>query len=194
MISLRSVLVLSRRWLLLVFLPLLVANPLAFIEANLRNDVTVITDWAFWVLLGVDLLLAGGVFWLFRGYSVYGLSEAQVRDGLADTLRAEGRRVEVSQAERKTLLSRAQHVTVLTIGQDGAAETLWLMGRAGEVTVGSRSRAVMGLLRPALTALRAEPSADGTRSRALGILYLVLGVVFAVLTWIFFFEPRILVL
>ncbi|MDY6872811.1 MAG: hypothetical protein SVR81_02425 [Chloroflexota bacterium] len=194
MIMLRPVLVLSRRWLLLVFLPLLAANPLAFIEASLRNEVAVVTDWAFWALLGVDLLLAGAVFWLFRGYSVYGLSEAQVREGLVTALRAAGWQVEASQAERKTPLSRAQQVTLLTIRRDGEAESFWLLGRAGEVTIGSRSRMALGRLGPVLAALRAHPDADSTPGRSLGILYLVLGVVFAVLTWIFFFEPRIFVL
>ncbi|MCB2214362.1 hypothetical protein KQH50_03085 [bacterium] len=194
LILLKPVVVLSRRWLLLVFLPLLVANPVAFAEANLRNDVAVVTDWTFWALLGVDLLLAGAVVWLLRGFSVYGLSEVQVRDGVTAALQAAGWQVDVSQAERKTLLSKAQQVTVFTVERDGACETFWLMGRAGEVTVRSRSRSVFGHLRPVLAALQATPASDGMQSRALGILYLVLGVVFAVLTWIYFFEPRILIL
>jgi hypothetical protein len=191
---LRPVIVLNRRWLLLVFLPLLVANPLAFVEADLRNDVVVISDWAFWVLLGVDLLLAGGVFWFFRGYSVYGLSEAQVRDGLVEALRAEGRDATAAPGERKTLLSQAQPATRLTLTEGASSETIWLFGRAGEVVIHARSRAVMKRLRPALAALRTHQDVGGDANRALGILYLVLAVVFAVLTWIFFFEPRILVL
>lgn len=193
-ILLRPVAVLNRRWLLLVFLPLLVANPLAFAEADLRNDVTVVSDWAFWVLVGVDLLLAGGGLWLFRGYSVYGLGEAQVRDGLVEALRAAGRTVAVSQGEQKTLLSKPQNVTTLTVTQGEAAGTLWLTARAGEVVVHTRSRVMMKQLRPALASVGKNQREGGSPNRALGMLYLVVAVVFAVLTWIFFFEPRILVL
>ncbi len=193
-ILLRPVAVLNRRWLLLVFLPLLVANPLAFAEADLRNDVAVVSDWAFWALVGVDLLLAGGGLWLFRGYSVYGLDEAQVRDGLVEALRAAGRTAAVSQDEQKTLLSKPQNVTTLTVTQGGAAETIWLTARAGEVVVHTRSRVMMKQLRPALASVGKNQREGGSPQRALGVLYLVVAVVFAVLTWIFFFEPRILVL
>jgi hypothetical protein len=38
--------------------------------------------------------------------------------------------------------------------------------------------------------------ANGSRtiSRAVGVLYLVLGLVFAVLSWLFFFEPRLFII
>lgn len=193
-ILLRPVTVLNRRWLLLVFLPLLMANPLAFAEADLQNGIPVVKDWAFWVLLGVDLVLAGGVLWFFRGYDIYGLSEAQVRDGLVKGLRAQGREVEVSQGARNTLLFRSQNATILNITQGEAAETIWLMARAGEVVLQSRSWTVMNQLRPILASLRSSQRESGSANLALGVLYLVLAVVFAVLTWIFFFEPRILVL
>jgi hypothetical protein len=100
----------------------------------------------------------------------------------------------VSQGEQKTLLSKPQNVTTLTVTQGEAAGTLWLTARAGEVVIHTRSRVMMKQLRPALASVGKNQREGGSPNRALGVLYLVVAVVFAVLTWIFFFEPRILVL
>jgi len=193
-ILLRPSAVLNRRWLLLTFLPLLLANLVSIVMNNAQNEIATLSDWRFWAIAAVDLVLAGGIWVWLRGVALYGLPLAQAESLCKGALEEQGYSVSARVGEKRTLLTTAPQATVLTVALDGREEDIWFTSRAGEVIVRADSRQGMALLRLLLLPLRSHPVTYVFQEHVMGVLYLVLALVLLVFGWIYFFEPRLLLI
>lgn len=185
----RTVSIVDRRIYLLVFIPLLLANTLALFEGN-----GVPLNWRTWLILGADLVLIVGAIWLSRGFQVYGLNAEMAVDIVTETLRQQGYTVETKSAEKRDLWGRTRDACVLTAQKLNEEISLWIITRFNEVSIRTQQRSHTKYLRAALTALRQQEVPYDFKAHAVGVLYIILAVVFAVLTWIFFFEPRLILI
>lgn len=192
-ILLRPSAALNRRWLLLTFLPLLLANLVSIVMNDAQNEIATLSDWRFWVIVAVDLVLAVGIWVWLRGVALYGLPLAQAELLCKDALEARGYSVAARVGEKRTLLTMAPQATILTVTlADGEQEEIWFTSQAGEVIVRADSRQGMALLRRLLPPLRSHPVTYVFQEHVMGVLYLVLALVLLVFGWIYFFEPRLL--
>lgn len=194
MILFKPVSALNQRWMLAVFLPLLLANPLAILANESLSLAAILGDWQFWLILATDLGLAMGLTLSLRGYAVYGLTEDTVKTALGQSLAESGKTVQVSQGERKSFWGGNLDATVLTWESDGEMLECYLITRAGEVGVRAASRRSLRAIKSHVNAVRKVAAAYDFRQHAMGVLYLVLALVFTVLSWIFFFEPRLVLI
>jgi hypothetical protein len=191
-ILLRPVAVINRRWLLLTFLPLLVANLLAAVVGDTQNGIALLPDWRFWAMVVVDVALAVGISIWLRGVALYGLPLATAEALCKEALEAQGYSVTARIDEKRTLLTTVPQATILTVTIEGREEEFWLTLRAGEVVVRTDSQRGMALLRQkVLPALRDHQTPYVFQAHAMGVLYLVLAVVLLTFGWIYFFEPRL---
>ncbi len=193
-ILIRPMNIIDRRWLLLVFLPLLLANLLATWENDSLNEVAALTDWRLWLVLVTDLVLGVGLTLGLRGILIYGLNVSDTVYLLAEALHGAGFEVNSHLGEKRSLLAAAQTADILTVNAEKGPEDIWLTSRAGEVLIRVGSRRGLAILRKAIPAVRSTQSEYAFSEHAIGIIYIVLGVVFAVLSWIFFFEPRLILI
>lgn len=190
-ILLRPVAVVDRRWLLLTFLPLLVANLLAAVMGDIQNDIVALLDWRFWAIVAVDAALVVGIgFWL-RGIALYGLTLTTTESLCRTALQAAGYDVSVRIGEKRTLLTTERQATIFTVLIEDAEEEIWLTYRAGEVIIRTDSARGRALLKQILPTFQKHQAGYVFQYHAMGILYLVLAVVLLVLGWIYFFEPRL---
>lgn len=193
-ILVKSVSVISRRWFLAVFLPLLIANPLAYIENRLTSETALGADWRLWLVIIADAVLVFVILRAFRGWAVYGFDADQVRALLQDYFRGQGLNSDGKEETRRSLWGQVWEGCVLSVELLEETASLWIIERFNEVHVRAHSSRGACLLKRALASVKQdEPHYDFSR-HAVGILYLVLGVVLAVLGWIFFFEPRLILI
>jgi hypothetical protein len=193
LLLLRPVNILHRRWRLLVLIPLLAANLLAALENNLYSDAGFTVGWGFWLVLGIDLVLGMGLWLTSSGFLIFGLSAQEVEAAITAGCREVGMRVTSSQREELLFLGGREAVSQLHIEGDQNVD-IRIRARLNEIIVQAESTVGRQLLRdlfPLLQGAKANPTSN---SRATGVLYLVLGLVFAVLGWIFFFEPRLILI
>ena len=190
----RPISIINRRWMLLVFLPLLAANLLAIWENDSLNEVTALTDWRLWLILVTDLALGTGLTLGLRGMVVYGLSISDAAYLVGEALMALGFDVDSHPGEKRTIWAAAQTAEILTVKTEKGGGDIWLTSRAGEVMIRADSRKGLAVLRQVFPKVRSSQSEYVFSAHATGILYIVLGVVFAVLSWIFFFEPRLVLI
>jgi hypothetical protein len=193
-VLIRPVSVIDRRWMLMVFLPLLLANLLAIWENDSVNAVTALTDWRLWLILLTDVALSVGLTLGLRGVLIYGLTAADAAYLTMAALRKEGFEVESNSGEKRSVWAMPQKAEILSFQTEGETEEIWFTSRAGEVLARMDSRRGMAALRKSLPAIRNVQTEYLFSAHAMGVLYLVLGVVLAVLGWIFFFEPRIVLI
>ena len=192
-ILLRPVAVINRRWLLLTFLPLLVANLLAIVMNDTENGIAPLPDWQFWAFVAVDLALAAGISLWLRGVAVYGLPLTTVEMLCRDALLAQGVEVSPRIGEKRTLLTTEKQATIFTVVIDGKEEEIWLNSHAGEVVIRADTARGRALVKQVLPVLHKHEAQYAFQYHAMGILYLVLAVVLLVFGWIYFFEPRFVV-
>lgn len=188
----RPVTVLNRRWLLMTFVPLLLANLAAIVMNDTQNAILTLADWRFWAIAAVDLGLAAGIWVWLRGFAVYGLTLPQAETLCRAALKAQGYDVSARVGEKRSLLVTAPQATILTVSLADGEEELWLAERAGEIVLRADSRRGMALLKGLLSSLRTFPAEYHFKAHTMGILYLVLAVVLLVFSWVYFFEPRLL--
>lgn len=194
-ILIKPVSVINRRWYLLVFLPLLLANAAAILENDpSAGAFSSAANWRLWLVLIADLAMAVGVTLVFRGALVYGLNAAETEGLLASTLRDKGYEVHSHVGEKRVLWGSSLDARILTVNQDGQAVDLWITERFNEVIIHAESRNGFVLLKQALPEIPKVERPYDFKSHAMGILYIILAVVFAVLFWIFFFEPRLILI
>lgn len=186
----RPVSIVNRRWFLFVLVPLLLANTMAILAGNgsLR------LDWRAWLILVADLVLIAGAVWFSRGMIIYGLTAETVERIVADTYRLKGFAVDTHSMEKRDLFGRTMDVHLLTAERAGQIMRLWITARFYEVLLRPEHQHGSIFLRQAFTALGNEKTAYDFKTHAVGVLYIVLALVFAVLTWIFFFEPRFILI
>ncbi len=129
-----------------------------------------------------------------RGFLVFGLSTGELEEVLTEGCREMGMQVTANEEEETLLLGGEETVHILHI--EGGQETMEIKirNRFNEITIQVEPRAETGRLRGIFPLLKDAKVASKCRSRATGVLYLILGLVFAVLGWIFFFEPRLILL
>jgi len=193
-ILIKPVSAINRRWMLLVFLPMLLANLLAILENDsLSNDV-VLSDWRLWLILVTDVALAVGIIFTFHGFIVYGLSATETEDTLVNILRAEGYEVEQRMGEKRVLWGRIRNAFILMVQNGDQSEDVWITSRGDEVLIRMDSPSGLHLLKKTLSAIQSTKTTYDFRAHAMGVLYIVLAVVFAGLSWIFFFEPRLILI
>jgi hypothetical protein len=193
-ILIRPISVINRRLMLLIFLPLLLANLLAIWENDSMNDVSAIADWRLWLILVTDIVLGTGLAFGLRGVAIYGLTDSDAAYLFAEALRAKGFEVESHSGAKRSLLAISQTANILTVKTEKGSEDIWLTSRSGEVLVRVKTRQGLTILRKVVPLVRSTQSEYVFSAHAMGILYIVLGVVLAVLSWIFFFEPRLILI
>jgi len=193
-ILLRPVSILSRRWTLAVFLPLLVANPLALLENNYLATSFDTLDWRIGLILVADIVLVVGAFWISQGFMVYGITAPDAEEMLVRTLEEQGLVIEVHSGEKQVLGGRVWHARILSVTTEGRTEDIWITERYNEILIRADSRVGLGILKKGLPSLRKSTRHYDFKAHAMGILYIILAIVFAVLSWIFFFEPRFILI
>ncbi len=193
-ILVRPVSVVSRRWFLGVFLPLLLANPLALLEDNVQVGGPAVFGWRFWVILIANLVMVVWIVYSFRGFTVYGLTQEEVLTHLTAMLTEQGGSVTSRQGERSSLMGKAREGRVLTFEYEGGVEEIWIAEHFYEVHIRAESAVGRRYLRGAFASLRKMQKPYNFSRHAMGILFNILAVVFAVFSWIFFFEPRLILI
>jgi len=184
-----------RRWFLGVFLPFLLANPLAIIEDQLSEGASLTSDWRFWLILVADLTLAGIILRIYRsGWLVCGIDADQLVRQLAAYFEDHGRTVAIRQDQKQPLLGRLWEAQVIRVSESGQVHEIWIMTRESEVRLQVETAVEASLVRRALIAIRKGERLTDFRLRAVGVLYIVLGLVIAFFGWIYFFEPRLILL
>lgn len=187
----RPVSILNRGWFLVVLIPLLLANSLTILASRSGN---VHMDWRAWLILGADLVLIAGAVWFSRGLIIYGLTPETVERIVAEGLSQIGFSVDTHSTEKRDLFGRTRDARLLTAEQAGQTVLLWITARFYEVLLRPEHHQGTKFLRNALPALREEMVPYDFKTHAVGVLYIVLALVFAILTWIFFFEPRFILI
>jgi len=186
----RAVSIVDRRWFLAVLIPLLLANTLSIMSENGQLHL----DWRTWLILAADVILIIGAIWLSRGFQVYGLDSQQVEQILADSLHAQGFSVSARSAEKQDLWGRTKNARLLTAVTAERTHLFWVTSLFNEVLARPERSPDANLFRRVLPALHAEPVPYAFKAHAVGVLYIILALVFALLSWIFFFEPRFILI
>jgi hypothetical protein len=185
----RSVTIIDQRIFLVVFIPLLLANTLAILEGD---DLRL--DWRAWLILVADLVLITSAVWILRGSQVYGLEAETVESLLAEAIRKQGFTVVSDHVEKSDLWGRTREACQLTVENGDMHHQVWITAHFNEVFIRAEHRSSGKVLRPALLALQAEMVPYEFKAHAVGFLYIILALVFTLLTWIFFFEPRLILI
>ena len=190
-ILIKPVVVIDRRWYLAVVIPLLLANTLALIENSIANNLTVVSDWRFWLVVFVDIALLIGSILVFRGFQIFALDGSEVMGYLVEMLEARGLETHLHIGEKSSPWRTSPNALILTIEVDAKNEDLWITESMGEVLMRSDSKKGLGFVREAMPGLRQIKKPYLFKEHAMGVLYIVLAVVLGVFGWIFFFEPRL---
>ncbi len=190
-ILIRPVSAINRRWYLAIFLPLLIANPLALLD---RTNPP-FSDWpTLIILLAADALLVVGFFLVFRGMTVYGLTLEDTQDLLIKNLKELGFNVQKKIGEKAYWLGKVKDAHILTIKRGDISEQIWLTQQFNEVILRVDSQKGWRLLKSVMPGIRKQKTTYQFSSHAMGVLFIILALVFAALTWIFFFEPRLILI
>jgi hypothetical protein len=192
-ILIKPVAVIDRRWYLAVVIPLLLANTLALIENSLKNDLPVVSDWRFWLVIIVDIILLIGSILLFRGYQIFGLDGSELMGYLVEMLEGKHIATHLHKGEKSNYWRTSPNALILTIELQDKKEDLWVTESMGEVLLRSDSNKGLALIREEIPGVKRMKKPYLFKAHAMGILYIVLAVVLAVFGWIFFFEPRLIV-
>ncbi len=190
----RSIAILNRKWLLLVFLPLLMANIVAIFTNESLGFQTLVADWQFWLILGVDLALVVVGAITLRGYAVYGLTPEQVEQALVQAMADAGYTATTAQVEWKSNWGRAAEAIIITWEAEGQSRSCAITSQTGEVMIRTKSRSDLKPLSAFIGEIRQINNAYEFSQHAVGVLYLVIAFVLAVFGWIYFFEPRLILI
>ncbi len=191
-ILLKPVAVINRRWYLAVVIPLLLANLLALIETNLGNNYSLAADWQFWLVVVVDIAMLIGSILVFRGFLIFGLTGSEIMEIMKQNFEAKQIVSRLHAGEKKSILGTPSRAIILTIEDQDTEREIWITESLGEVILRADSKNGFGLAREAMPELRRLKKPFIFKQHTMGILYIVLAVVLAVFGWIFFFEPRLI--
>ena len=188
----KPVSVIDRRWYWAVFLPLLLANPLALIENSpIWPGIGPVT-WRVWLILAADIFLVVWIILAFRGYLVFGVNVGETQSTLKEAFESMGCEVKVRTGEKRSMWGTAWEAQIMDVSQPGQSAEIWMTERFNEVVVRADTKSGRLLLKTVLPSLRQLEKPYRFKDHAMGVLFIVLAVVFAVLGWIFFFEPRLI--
>ena len=187
-ILLRSVSIVDRRVFLGVFIPLLLANTLSILQGETGLQM----NWRAWLILIADLALIVGAVRVSRGFQVYGLASEVVERILEEALIKQGFVVDIHSGEKRDLWGRVRENRILTAHTDEQKYSLSISSGFNEVLLRGDQQGDERYTRQILPVLKGQQVPYDFKAHAVGVLYIVLALVFAVLAWIFFFEPRLL--
>jgi len=193
-ILIKPVSVINRRWYWFVFLPLILANPLALIENSPIWPGIGPINWRVGLILAADIFLVIWIILTFRGTMVFGLGASETLSILKETLQSMDYEVEMRTGEKRVLLGRALEARILNVSRADVFAEIWISERFNEVVIRTDSKAGRSILKTVLASLRQMEKPYDFKDHVMGVLYIVLAVVFAVLGWIFFFEPRLILI
>lgn len=194
LMMIKPVLIFHRRLFLLILIPFLLANPLALIETYILPEDTPSPDWRLWLVLVVDILLVAVGYRLLSGWLVYGLSEEKIETTLQDRFEAQGWEFRSSSRTRSTWWGGKRPARYLEASRGDHALTFWLLSQGSEIRLEGTTQEADIHLHKALPTLRRVEKPDQSQEHLTGLLFIVLAVVLAVLAWIFFFEPRLILI
>ena len=194
LILFKPVSVIPRIWHMAVFLPLIIANLFAVFENQLVLQNKITLDVNVWLLLIIDLVLTGAIVFSFRGWMVYGLNAERVQELLLSYFKEKGLVWTAERRERKNTYGRASDAIRISVQFVGKHGEIWIIDRFNEVLVQVDSRVGACLLKSLWSSFVKIEVSRSFKQRATGIIYIVLAVIFAVMSWIFFFEPRLTLL
>lgn len=194
LILIKPVLIFHRRYYLLAFVPLLLANPLALIEDLTFSGGTPFLDWRLGFVLAVDLGLIIAGYWLLRGWQVYGLSRAEATLALKDWFDEHGWEMNFETTEKTTWWGNNRRGRRLRATRDDEALSFWLIRQGNEIQLHGETLKAEKCLRQVLPSLGHVEKAYQYQEHLTGVLYIILGIVLAVMMWIFFFEPRLILI
>jgi hypothetical protein len=138
--------------------------------------------------------LITGAVWLLHGFQVYGLKAETVETVLAEAFRQQGFTCRTSNTEKRDLWGRTREACLLSVENAHMRHQVSITARFNEVFIRAEQRSSGKILRSALPALQGETVPYELKAHAVGVLYIILALVFALLTWIFFFEPRFILI
>jgi hypothetical protein len=185
-----AVSIVNRRWFLAVLIPLLIANTLTIFT----DDGQLNLSWRTWLMQGANIVLMLGSLWVTHGFQVYGLGIEAVEQVLTQVLQRQGFTVNANSAEKRDLWGQTRDACRLTAVKDEQAHVFWITARYNEVLMRAERSGDSNILGQSLPTLREEAVPYDFKAHAVGVLYIVLALVFTVLTWIFFFEPRFILI
>jgi hypothetical protein len=173
---------------------LLAANPLSLLEELAVPDTNATLDWRVWVILVADLVLAAAGILLLKGWLIYGRSEQETEQMLKAWCEKQGWLCDSQSTPRKTLWGGNRVATCVQITRESQVLTLWLIGQGDETRLEGETPAARALLRTILPELGRVEKPYLLQDHLTGVLYIVLAIILAVLAWIFFFEPRLILI
>jgi hypothetical protein len=194
LILIKPVLIFHRRLYILVFLPLLLANLLALFEGCALLEETPSLDWRLWLVLAFDLGLLAAGFGLLKGWLVYGLTEDAAADALQAWFTAQNWEVNPHPGVRNTWWGGKRQALCIQVEGEDQTDLFWVLSQGSEVRLQGETRQSEKRLAKALPALRRIERPYHLQDHLSGVLYIVLAVVLVVLGWIFFFEPRLILI
>lgn len=186
----QSVSLVNRRWFLAVLIPLLIANTLTIFTENGPLNL----NWRTWLMLAANAVLIIGSLWVTHGIQVYGLSVELVEQVLTALFLQQGFTVNANSIEKGDVWGRTRDARRLSAVNGEQTHVFWITKHFNEVLVRAKQSTGSKLLGQSLPALQAEKVPYDFKAHTAGVLYIVLALVFAVLTWIFFYEPRLILI
>ncbi len=195
LILIKPVTVINRRWYLAILIPLLAANPVVLISNLLTLTENGWESGSYLVVLLTilaDLAITVGFAWALRGVMVHGLTEAEVQTQLKALLTQKGYTVTEKTGKKSFLWATYDQAYILTVQSGEMTGDIWMAESVNEVVIRVDTKQGGKLLKSILPKLRQIEKPYQFKRHAIGIIYLVVALVFAVLTWIYFFEPRLI--
>lgn len=190
-ILLKPVVILHQRWLILVILPLLLANSLSLFLNISEGMALQPSDWRFWLVIAADIAIIVYLVRNLRSYEVHGLRAIRAADLLEQSWQSAGSPVRRERQELSNWWGNSRTVDLLQIDE---SHSVSVSDYLNEALIRANNRETGQMLRSQFAELRAGKEARSPRLRPMGILYLVVSTVFAVLVWILFFEPRLILI
>jgi hypothetical protein len=186
----RSVSIVDRRWFMAVLVPLLIANLLTIFTGIGQVN----PNWRTWLMLGANAILLIGLLWVTHGFQIYGLPVETVEQVLTHFLQQQGFTVDKRSAEKRDLWGRTRDARRLLAEKDELTHVFWVTQHFNEVLVRAERKTDSRILQQSLPTLREVQIPYDFKAHAVGVLFIIVALVFTVLTWIFFFEPRFILI
>jgi hypothetical protein len=193
-ILVKPVVIIHRRWYLIVFLPMLLANLLPYLENVLSVEPAAGSNWRLWLIVAADLLLTGWIVHTFRGLQLIGLPAKDITHHMEQLLISEGYQVQLSTTKKEALWGSQSQTHVLIVSVENHNEEIRIIEKTNETILQIDSPNRASIFKSLLLNLRNSKVAYDFKQHAMGLLYIVLAMVLGVLGWSFFFEPRLILI
>lgn len=187
LILVRAVSIINRRVFIILLIPFLLANSVALIESE-----SIFINWRTWLILGSNLVLSVGVIWYAHGLQVYGLCPEAIQMVVLEVFNQQGYTVDASTTKKRDFWGKTRDACMLTLQKGELQHQIWIVNRFNEVSIRTLRQHDSGILQSVIAPLKNQNVPYDFKAHASGILFIVLALVLAVLSWAFFFEPRLI--